>query len=499
VNGGADPYVIVIPPPNVTAVLHMGHGLNNTIQDVLTRWRRMQGREALYLPGTDHAGIATQNVVERLLAQEGLTRTTSAARRSSSGSGTSSTRRAHDPRAAAGHRLLVRLDAHALHAGAGPVARGARGLRPALREGLIYRGNYIINWCPRCLTALSDEEAEPRRRRPLYHLRYPVAGDAPAGAAPAGRPGVRRGGDDAAGDDAGRHGRRRAPGGRALPALVGRSVLLPLAGGTLPVVADAYVDPEFGTAWSRSRRRTIRTTSSWRGAMASAAAERDDAGRDAERERAGGVPRAGPVRGARRVVAALEELGLVEKIEEHTHSRAALLPLPHGGRAAAVGAVVRAHEAAGGAGAGRVARRAGPLHAGPLDEGLRALAGEHPRLVHLPAALVGPPHPGLVLPADGCGESSSRARTRPLSACGGTGAGAGPGRARHVVLVVAVAVLHARLAGRDDDLRAFYPTHTLVTAPEILFFWVARMIMAGYEFMGDAPFSDVYLTARCAT
>src|SRR3569832_1685237 len=74
VLGGRDPYTIVIPPPNVTAVLHMGHGLNNTLQDVLTRWRRMQGREALYLPGTDHAGIATQNVVERLVAKEGKTR-----------------------------------------------------------------------------------------------------------------------------------------------------------------------------------------------------------------------------------------------------------------------------------------------------------------------------------------------------------------------------------------------------------------------------------------
>src|SRR5215208_1930895 len=74
VAAGADPYVIVIPPPNVTSVLHMGHGLNNTLQDVLTRWRRMRGREALYLPGTDHAGIATQNVVERQLVQEGKTR-----------------------------------------------------------------------------------------------------------------------------------------------------------------------------------------------------------------------------------------------------------------------------------------------------------------------------------------------------------------------------------------------------------------------------------------
>ena len=164
VEAGGDPYVIVIPPPNVTAVLHMGHGLNNTIQDVLIRWRRMQGRVTLWVPGTDHAGIATQNVVERGLAAEGKTR--------------------HDLGRDAfiervwkhvdltGDRILGQLKAigcscdwtrtrFTLDEG---LSRAVREIFVRLYErDLIYRGEYIINWCPRCLTALSNEEAEVPR------------------------------------------------------------------------------------------------------------------------------------------------------------------------------------------------------------------------------------------------------------------------------------------------------------------------------------------------
>ncbi len=134
---GREPYVIVIPPPNVTAALHMGHGLNNTVQDVLIRWRRMQGRAALWVPGTDHAGIATQNVVERQLAAEGLTRDDLGrekfvervwdVRRED---------RSDDPRPAQGDRLLVRLGAHAVHARRGSARRPfARSSSASTRRG----------------------------------------------------------------------------------------------------------------------------------------------------------------------------------------------------------------------------------------------------------------------------------------------------------------------------------------------------------------------------
>ncbi|MGH7466193.1 MAG: class I tRNA ligase family protein, partial [Longimicrobiales bacterium] len=158
----ADPYVIVIPPPNVTAVLHMGHGLNNTIQDVLIRWQRMRGRETLYLPGTDHAGIATQNVVERQLAAEGLTRDDVGRE--------AFVERVWEFVDRTGSTILEQLRAIGCSCDwtrtrftlEPDLSRAVREAFVRLYEkGLIYRGRYIINWCPRCLTALSDEEAEP--------------------------------------------------------------------------------------------------------------------------------------------------------------------------------------------------------------------------------------------------------------------------------------------------------------------------------------------------
>ncbi|MGH7703503.1 MAG: class I tRNA ligase family protein, partial [Gemmatimonadales bacterium] len=170
------PYVIMMPPPNVTAILHMGHGLNNTVQDVLVRFERMRGRIALWLPGTDHAGIATQNVVEKLIATEGKTRFD------------------------VGREAFVeRVWAHVRETGGtiieqlkaiGASADWSRtyftldeGLSRAVREvfvslheqKLIYRGHYLINWCPRCLTALSNEEVEHEDGLGrIWYLKYPL-------------------------------------------------------------------------------------------------------------------------------------------------------------------------------------------------------------------------------------------------------------------------------------------------------------------------------------
>src|SRR6185436_4712910 len=162
-RGGGDrpPFTIVMPPPNVTAVLHMGHGLDNTVQDVLIRWRRMVGDEALWVPGTDHAGIATQNVVERMFAKEGKTRF-------DVGRG-AFIHRTEQFVADTGGAILEQL--RALGASC-DWSRTAYTLSPelsrAVREAfvrlfdkdLVYRGHRVIHWCPRCLTALSDEEAE---------------------------------------------------------------------------------------------------------------------------------------------------------------------------------------------------------------------------------------------------------------------------------------------------------------------------------------------------
>ena len=155
------PYVIMMPPPNVTAQLHMGHGLNNTLQDAVIRFERMRGREVLWLPGTDHAGIATQNVVERVLASEWKTRFDLG-------------REAFVQRVwrhvdETGAAILEQLKAIGSSCDWGRTYFTLdEGLSQAVREvfvrlyekDLVYRGNYIINWCPRCLTALSNEEAE---------------------------------------------------------------------------------------------------------------------------------------------------------------------------------------------------------------------------------------------------------------------------------------------------------------------------------------------------
>src|ERR687888_1243269 len=172
-----EPYVIVIPPPNVTAVLHMGHGLNNTIQDVLIRFERMRGKAALWLPGTDHAGIATQNVVERLLAKEGLTRFDLGRE--------AFVERVWSHVRETGAAILDQLKAIGCSADWSRtyftldegLSRAVREIFVSLyEEGLVYRGHYIINWCPRCLTALSNEEAEKAEvDGKLWHLRYPLA------------------------------------------------------------------------------------------------------------------------------------------------------------------------------------------------------------------------------------------------------------------------------------------------------------------------------------
>src|SRR5918992_1076782 len=178
VGGDHEPFTIVMPPPNVTDILHLGHGLDNVIQDVLIRWARMRGAEALWAPGTDHAGIATQNVVERLLAKEGKTRFDVGRE--------AFVRRTECFVEETGGTILRQLRAIGASA---DWTRTAYTLSPelsrAVREAfvrlyerdLIYRGHRVIHWCPRCMTSLSDEEAEFHdETRALYHIAYAVAG-----------------------------------------------------------------------------------------------------------------------------------------------------------------------------------------------------------------------------------------------------------------------------------------------------------------------------------
>lgn len=254
-------YSIVIPPPNITGVLHVGHALNNTLQDILARWKRMNGYNVLWMPGTDHAGIATQNVVERQLKEEKINRHHLGREKF--------IERVWKWKEKSGGTIISQLK----RMGASCDWERERftmdeGLSRAVKEvfvrlydeGLIYRGNYIINWCPRCHTALSDIEVEYQETKgKLYHIKYPLVG---AGSKPAQNVGENnRAGLEPAptnnnylivattrpetmlGDTA----VAVNPNDERYKHLIGKTVILPLVNREIPVVADNYVDMAFGT------------------------------------------------------------------------------------------------------------------------------------------------------------------------------------------------------------------------------------------------------------
>ncbi|HZH50018.1 MAG TPA: valine--tRNA ligase, partial [Nitrospira sp.] len=235
------PYSIVIPPPNVTGSLHVGHALNHSLQDILIRWRRMQGRNTLWLPGTDHAGIATQNVVEKQLLAEGISRESLGRERfiervwqwKATSGNTIVNQQKQLGESCDWDRLRFTMD---------------EGLSKAVLEvfvrlyedGLIYRGERLINWCPRCLTALSDIEVEHEDiKGKLYHIRYPLMDDPHTTLIVATTRPETMLGDTAVAvhpdDPRYRH-------------LMGKKIRLPLTGRDIPIVGDSIlVDLEFGT------------------------------------------------------------------------------------------------------------------------------------------------------------------------------------------------------------------------------------------------------------
>ena len=502
---GRDPYVIVIPPPNVTAVLHMGHGLNNTIQDVLIRWRRMQGRAALWVPGTDHAGIATQNVVERRLASEGKSR--------------------HD----LGREAFVREVWEFVRHTGGTIldqlkAIGAscdwertrftldEDLSRAVREvfvrlyekDLVYRGEYIINWCPRCHTALSNEEAEPTEvEGRMWDLRYPLAKEAWGAAAEAAAKGAKALGTLSDGrwyltvsttrpeTMLGDTGVAVHPGDERYQGLVGAMVELPLAGRTIPIVADAVVDPEFGSGMVKVT--PAHDPNDFEIAGRTGIAVLDILTPDASiGDNAPAAFRGMDRFEARKaVLEAFRAEGLLGDEHPHTHA------VPH---------CYRCHTVVEPRLSLQWFVRMKPLAEPALQasrDGTITFTPERWKKVYehwmenirdwcISRQLWwGHRIPVWYCP---CGEVIvSREDPRACPKCGGTALEQDPD------------VLDTWFSSwlwpfsvfgwprETDDLKAFYPGHTMVTAPEILFFWVARMIMAGYEFLGEAPFTEVFL------
>ncbi|MGQ0649463.1 MAG: valine--tRNA ligase [Gemmatimonadaceae bacterium] len=493
-GGNRDPFVIVIPPPNVTAVLHMGHGLNNTVQDVVIRWRRMVGDEALWVPGTDHAGIATQNVVEKMLAKEGKTRFDIG-------------REAFVARTAAfvdetGGTILQQLRAIGASA---DWSRTAYTLSPqlsrAVREafvrlydkGLIYRGYRVIHWCPRCLTSLSDEEAEHHETSgKLYHISYQLtpanATESPRSITVATTRPETLLGDVAVAVN---------PNDTRYADLIGRTVRLPIADVEIPIIGDDYTDPAFGSGalkitpahdandFEVGQRHNLPmpVIMSPTGEMK----EMQDA--------AGRVPPsiAGLDRmdARREIVRQLEAAGRIVKVELHQHSirqcyRCDTVVEPRLSEQWFVRMKALAEPAL-------KAVRTRTIRILPKQwEAVYVNWLEGIRDWNISRQLWWG-HRIPVWYCDACGKvTASQTNVATCPSC------SGPVRQDEDVLDTWFSSglwPFSTLGWPDEtpDLKAFYPTDLLVTAPEILFFWVARMIMTGFAFMGEAPFHTVYL------
>ena len=499
IGGDLEPYVVVLPPPNVTAILHVGHGLNATVQDVLVRWARMKGRETLWVPGTDHAGIATQNIIERQLADEGLTRQDLGREKF--------IERTAEFVEKTGGTILQQLRAMGASA---DWSRTAYTFSPelsgAVREafvrlferGLIYRGHRVIHWCPRCLTSLSDEEAEPHETNgTLYHVSYPLQDDPSRSITVATTRPETMLGDVAVAVN---------PDDERYQSLIGHNVLLPILDLPIPVIADEYADPAFGTGvvkitpahdandFEVGRRHGL--------AMPVVIDQFGKMGEGAEAS--GRVPSAlvGVDRfdARKRIVAQLESAGRLVKKEAHVHNvrhcyRCDTVVEPRLSDQWFVRMQALAEPALEGARTGRV-RILPERHIAVYENWLTGIRDwnisrqlwwghrvpvwycrdcDPPNdVIASREDLTACPHCGGAVEQDeDVLDTWFSSWLWPMSTLGWPNEGA-------------------------TDLRAFYPTDVLVTAPEILFFWVARMIMAGYAFMGDAPFHSVYLhgTAR---
>jgi len=523
-TGPGQPYSIVIPPPNVTGSLHVGHALNHSLQDILIRWRRMQGRNTLWLPGTDHAGIATQNVVEKQLLSEGISRESLGREqfiervwqwKATSGN-TIVNQQKQLGESCDWDRLRFTMD---------------EGLSKAVLEvfvrlyedGLIYRGERLINWCPRCLTALSDIEVEHEDiKGKLYHIRYPLADDPQTALIVATTRPETMLGDTAVAvhpdDPRYRH-------------FIGKNIRLPLTTREIPIVGDStLVDLEFGTGavkitpahdfndFEAGERHHLPRLSIFDHQALLDPGLMKAAGVDANI--AAAVARLPVLKARTKIEQALKDLSLLVKVEDHKM---------------AIGKCYRCKTV--------VEPYLSPqwfVNIKPLAEpAIHAV--EDGRIRIIPESWINNYLGwmreikdwcisrqiwwGHQIPAWYCERCNEKFIHKQI-----TTNQAGTSITRITLLQGAKPIV-ARTAPtrcpecgddkflRDPDvldtwfssglwpfstlgwpdqtpeLRTYYPTSTLVTGLDILFFWVARMIMLGLKFMGDIPFRDVYIHA----
>lgn len=480
------PYSIVIPPPNVTGALHMGHALNNTLQDILCRWKRMQGYNVLWMPGTDHAGIATQNVVERQLAAEKKDRHDLGREKF--------IERVWQWKAESGGQIIGQLkrlgascdwerERFTMDEG---LSRAVRTVFVKLYEdGLIYRDNRLINWCPRCHTALSDIEVEHEDKKGhLWHIRYPVAGQPGRFVTVATTRPETMLGDTAVAVH---------PEDERYRDLIGKTVILPLVNREIPVVADEYVELEFGTGvvkitpahdfndFEVGLRHGLDKINVFDESGIINAAGRQYEGMDRFAAR-------------KKIVEDLEAAGLLEKIDDH---------------AMALGGCYRCKTVVEPYLSLQWYVKVGPL----AERALAAVKDGKTRIV--PKQWENTYYDwmenirdwcisrqiwwGHRIPAwfcDHCGEITvGMEDPTKCSKCGSDEL-----RQETDVLDTwfSSALWPFSTMGwpeQTDLLKTFYPTSCLVTGFDILFFWVARMMMMGLHFMDEVPFKDVYIHA----
>jgi len=479
------PYCIVIPPPNVTDVLHMGHAYNVTPQDVLIRYKRMCGFETLWVPGTDHAGIATQNVVERrLLEDEHLTRHDLGRE--------GFVNRVWQWKEQYGSTIIRQIKelGNSCDWSRTAFTMDERLSRAVLEvfvrwyeAGLIYRGDYIVNWCTRCHTALSDEEVEHRDHQShLWYIRYPLEDRSGYVTVATTRPETMLGDTAVA----------VSPDDERYGHLHGKAAILPILERRLPFIEDEFVDPEFGTG-------AVKVTPAHdpndfeMGQRHKLPAINILNGDGTLNEEAG--PYAGmDVYAAReKLVEDLDAAGYLEKIEDHIHAvghcyRCDTVIEPYLSTQWFVRMKTLAEPALEAVRDGRV-----KFHPGKWTN-VYCHWMENIRDWCISRQLWWG-HRIPVYYCDECGEIMV-ARTAPTEC---TKCGAGSIRQDEDVLDTwfSSQLWPFSTLGWPDkspDLEYYYPTNTLVTASEIIFFWVARMIMAGMYFCGDVPYTDVVIT-----
>jgi valyl-tRNA synthetase len=482
VNPHKQPFCLVIPPPNITGILHMGHVLDNTIQDIIVRFRRMQGLEATWVPGTDHAGIATQNVVERELAKQGLRRFDLGREKF--------TEKCWEWKQRFGDTIVGQLkrlgcacdwERQRFTMDEGLSNAVVEAFVSLYQKGLLYRGDYVINWCPRCLTALSDEEAEPKETEGgLYWVKYPLTDEKDFITVATTRPETMLG-DTAIAVN---------PSDKRYEKLIGKTAILPIIGRLLHIVADHYVDPKFGTGAVKITPAHDRNDFELgqRHNLPSVVIMNPDGTMNEN---------AGPYKGLdrlecrRRILVDLETAGLVEKKEKYVHNV---------GRCYRCDTVVEPYLSK------QWFVKMKPLAAPAIEAVKSGRIKFYPeRWVKVYLEWMENIRDWCIsrqlwwghrIPVWYCDECKAfmvqKSAPKNCTKCGSPKL-----RQDEDVLDTWFSswLWPFSVLGwpqKTPEMKYFYPTSVLNSGKDIIFFWVSRMIMAGLEFTGEVPFKDVY-------